>query len=366
MMIVITVILLLVIYLAAFLKRPQFGKVASGDRLERIKGSPNYRDGKFQNLNPTRDLTEGVSYFKVLKDVIFNKSATVRPPYVLPSLKTDLLNLSRDEDVLIWFGHSSYSLFIDKKRILVDPIFSGRSSPVKFTTKSYKGSDVYQVEDIPEIDYLFISHDHWDHLDYETITKLRPKIGKVITGLGTGAHLEHWGYPPEMITELDWYQEQSLDPGFKVNATPARHFSGRALTRNQVLWMSFVLTTPSMKIYLGGDSGYDAHFSEIGNLYGPIDLAILECGQYDKNWKYIHMMPDEIIRAVQDLKAKTLLPVHWAKFALAQHAWDEPISNVTDQCQKTNIPVLHPLIGEKVNLKSVKVYDKWWLKIPTL
>jgi L-ascorbate metabolism protein UlaG (beta-lactamase superfamily) len=262
--------------------------------------------------------------------------------------------------VIVWFGHSSYFIQVDGKRILVDPIFSGRSSPVKFTTKSYRGSDVYSVSDIPEIDYLFLTHDHWDHLDYETVTQLQPKVKLVITGLGVGAHLEHWGYPESIIRECDWFDELSLDYGFKVNATPARHFSGRSLKRNQVLWMSFVLTTPCMKIYIGGDSGYDNHFAEIGKKFGPIDLAILECGQYDKYWKYIHMHPHEIVQATIDLQAKVLFPVHWAKFALAMHHWTEPITRVTDECEQRGIPVLHPLIGQKIDLRELKVCEKWW------
>lgn len=361
MLTIIIIILFLITFTYIFLHQPQFGKIPSGKRLERIKNSKNYKSGKFHNLSVTSDLTEGVSYFKVLKEVVFKKSKSVRPPYILPSVKTDLLNLNPSEDVLVWFGHSSYFIQLDGKKILVDPIFSGRSSPVKFTTKSYKGSDVYTTEDIPGIDYLFVSHDHWDHLDYETIIKLKPKIKKIITGLGVGAHLEHWGYSNDLIIECDWNEEVILDNGFKVNTAPARHFSGRGIKRNQVLWMSFVFTSPCMKIYIGGDSGYDTHFAEIGKSYGPIDLAILECGQYDKNWKYIHMMPHEIVQAAIDLKAKALLPVHWAKFALALHAWDEPITMVTEECKKNNIPILHPMIGEKLDLKNMQPCKTWWM-----
>ena len=363
MLIAILIIALLIVSVYIFLHQAQFGKISTGQRLDRIKASPNYKDGKFQNLSITPDLTEGVNYFQVLKEVVFNKSKSVRPPSVLPSTKTDILNLSPTEDVLVWFGHSSYFIQVDGKKILVDPIFSGRSSPVKFTTRSYKGSDIYSTDDIPDIDYLFISHDHWDHLDYETITKLKPKIRKVITGLGVGAHLEHWGYPKDVIIECDWNEEVELDAGFKVNIAPARHFSGRGLKRNQVLWVSFVLSTPCMRMYFGGDSGYDTHFKTIGESFGPIDLAILECGQYDSHWKYIHMHPEQIVQAAIDLKAKMLLPVHWAKFALAKHAWDEPITRVTEECEKRSVPVLHPMIGEAIYLQSIKQCTAWWLNV---
>jgi L-ascorbate metabolism protein UlaG (beta-lactamase superfamily) len=252
---------------------------------------------------------------------------------------------------------------VDGKKILVDPVFSGHASPLKFTTKSFKGADVYTTDDIPELDYLFITHDHWDHLDHETVLKLKPKIKKIITGLGTGAHLEHWGFNKNMIIEKDWNEEIVLEQGFVVNTTPARHFSGRGFKRQQSLWMSFVLRTPTMKIYLGGDSGYDSHFADIGERFGPFDLAILECGQYNKSWKYIHMMPEELIQAGQDLKAKKIIPVHWSKFTLSLHSWDDPILRVTAEAKKKGFPLIHPMIGEEVDLKNVAGTDDWWENI---
>ena len=336
-----------------FLQHPKFGKIAVGDRLEIIKKSPHFKNGKFENINHTPDIVEGVSYFKVFKEFFFNKSKRNRPLGILPSQKTDLLKLNPNKNVLVWFGHSSYFMQIDGKKILVDPVLSGNASPVKFTTKSFKGSDVYTAADIPEIDYLFISHDHWDHLDYQTITELQPKIKKVITGLGVAAHLEHWGYNRNIIIEKDWNEEIILDPGFVVNTTSARHFSGRLYKRGQSIWSAFVLKTPSMKIYLGGDSGYDTHFAEIGRKHGPFDLAILECGQYHPYWKFIHMLPEEVIQAGEDLQAKKILPVHWSKFSLALHAWDEPIIDVIKANQQKNIPLLHPRIGEEVDLKNI-------------
>ena len=252
---------------------------------------------------------------------------------------------------------------IDGKKILVDPVMSGAASPLSFTTKSFKGSDVYTTDDIPEIDYLFITHDHWDHLDYETILKLKPKIKKVITGLGTPSHLEYWGYDKDIIIEKDWNEEIILGNGFVVNTVSARHFSGRGFKRNQALWMSFVLKTPTMKIFIGGDSGYDTHFKNIGDNYGPFDFAILECGQYHHNWKYIHMMPEEVILAADDLKAKKTIPVHWAKFLLGQHAWDDPIIRVTKEAKRKNVAIAHPMIGEEMDLKTDFVSTEWWATI---
>jgi L-ascorbate metabolism protein UlaG (beta-lactamase superfamily) len=271
--------------------------------------------------------------------------------------------LDSEKDLLVWFGHSSYYMQVDRKKILVDPVLSGSASPIKFTTRSFRGSDVYTAEEIPIIDYLFITHDHWDHLDYDTLRKLKPKVKSIITGLGVGEHLEYWGYDKNIIIEKDWNEEIKLDNNFSVITAPTRHFSGRTFKRNSSLWMSFVLITPDMKIYIGGDSGYDDHFALIGKQYGPFDLAILENGQYDKNWKYIHMMPEEVVQAAQDLRAKKLFPVHWSKFSLSIHSWDDPIIRVVKEAQRKGVDVLHPMIGETIYFKENIQTTAWWEKV---
>lgn len=357
-------ILILLVLVAAvtvvILNQAKFGKTASGARLERIHRSSNFKDGSFQNEHKTPVMAEDVNIFSVLVEGLFNRSKRNTPKDILPSKKVNLLTLDPGKDVLVWFGHSSYLMQIDGEKILVDPVMSGHASPFSFTVKSFGGSDVYLPDDLPEIDYLFITHDHWDHLDYQTVVKLKPKVGKVITGLGTGAHLERWGFTPEQIIEKDWNESAVLDSGFVITATPGRHFSGRGFKRNQAIWASFVLQTPTKKIFIGGDSGYDTHFAKIGAEHGPFDLALLECGQYNKAWKYIHLMPEETVQAAIDLKAKTLMPVHWAKFALAYHAWDEPIARVTKEAHRLNVPILHPMIGELVDLNDSKVQTEWW------
>lgn len=356
-------ITILVTGIYLFLHQPKFGKKPTGERLEKIKQSANYKNGQFKNINFTPDLAEGTSYFTVLKAFFFGKSKRSKPATTLPSQKTNLLNLLPNQNMLVWFGHSSYFMHVDGKTILVDPVLSGSASPIRFTTLSYKGTDVYTPDDFPTIDYLFITHDHWDHLDYKTILQLKPKIKTIITGLGTGAHLEHWGFDTKNIIEKDWNQTIYLDYGFTINTTPGRHFSGRSIKRNLAIWMSFVVTTPSMKIFIGGDSGYDSHFKNIGDTYGPFDIAVLECGQYNHYWKYIHKMPEEVVQAAIDLKTKILLPVHWAKFSLSLHAWDEPISRVTAEAAKKNMEIITPMIGEAVNLKNPAPSTAWWKNI---
>ncbi len=363
MILFITILLVLIGTAYIFLQQPKFGKKSSGIRLQKIKQSPNYKNGQFQNLSHTPNLAEGVGYYTVMKEFFFGKSKRSKPSITLPSQKTNLLNLPPDENVFVWFGHSSYFMQIDGKIILVDPVLSGSASPIQFTTNSYKGSDVYSPNDFPAIDYLFITHDHWDHMDHSTLLKLKPKVKKIITGLGTGAHLEHWGFDTNKIIEKDWNETIELDNGFIVNTTPGRHFSGRGLKRNLALWMSFVLTTPTMKIFIGGDSGYDSHFKIIGDTHGPFDVAIIECGQYNRYWKYIHMMPEEMVQASIDLQTKKLLPVHWGKFSLSLHAWDEPISRVTAEANKKNIQLITPMIGEAVNLQTPASSIQWWNNI---
>ena len=342
------------------MKHPKFGKAPSGQRLERIQKSPHYKNGKFNNLNHTPQLAEDTSMPEVMFRFLFGKKENLRPKQKFNFSKTDLKNLNPNENVYIWMGHSSYFIQIDGKKILVDPVFSGNASPFTFTTKAFEGADLYTTDDIPELDYLIISHDHWDHLDYETVKKLNPKVKKVITGLGTGEHLEYWNYDPNKIIELDWGESSDLGNGFKVYCEAARHFSGRGLKRDQAIWASFVFETPEKRIYIGGDSGYDDHFKKIGDKFGSFDLAILENGQYNKDWRYIHFMPGENIKAMKDLNAKRMIQVHNSKFALSVHAWDEPMKKMM-KLNTDNARIITPKIGEKVNWEDdAKVYEKWW------
>jgi len=345
----------------AIFNQTSFGQSPRGERLERIKKSANYKDGEFKNLSETPTLTAEGSRFKVMLGFMFRKKIRLSPEDSIPVIKTDIKALNPDDDVLIWFGHSSYFIRLKGKTFLIDPVFSPYASPFSFINKAFKGTSVFQAEDLPAIDYLIITHDHWDHLDYQTVLDLKPKVKHIICGLGVGQHFEYWGFDPLAITELDWYEGMNLGSGWQLTATPARHFSGRGLTRNKTLWVSFVLQTPGYNLFLGGDGGYDSHFSEIGTTYGPFDLAILEQGQYDKNWKFIHMMPDQVFDAAKQLQAKRILPVHNSKFALANHPWDEPLNKITENQKGKAIPVLTPQPGELVFLNDgAQTFTKWW------
>lgn len=361
--ILVSLLLLVTITVWLFIQQPQFGKMPEGERKLRISRSPNFKDGQFQNLNVTPALTEGAGYFGVMKKFFLTRNKKGIPPAILPSVKTDLKQPDKNKQVLVWFGHSSYFMQLHGKTVLVDPVFSGNASPSKFTTASFSGSDIYSADDLPEIDYLLLTHDHYDHLDYHTIRKIKPRVKQVITGLGVGAHLEHWGYNAQTIQEKDWNETLAFNDGFTLHTAPARHFSGRGFKRNRSLWLSFILSTPGLKIFIGGDSGYDEHFKMIGNNHGPFDLAILENGQYNQDWKYIHMMPEEVVQAAIDLRAKWLLPVHWSKFRLALHDWDEPMIRVVNEAERKNQPVLTPMIGDAIDLDNLKRSAHWWTQV---
>lgn len=362
MWITLSIIAAIAVAVIIFVNQPNFGRTPKGERMQRIKHSSNYYDKKFQNIHETPQLTSDKGYFAAMVEFLFKKKERLRPEADLPSVKTDLWKLNREENVLVWFGHSSYLLQVDGIRILVDPVLSGAASPVSFFNKPFKGTDIYRPEDIPDVNYLIISHDHWDHLDYKTVMKLKDRVGKVVCGLGVGEHFEYWGFDKTKLVELNWNESATFDDKLTVCCLPARHFSGRGLSPNQTLWASYFIETPSQRIYIGGDSGYDTHFSEIGNQFGEIDLAILENGQYDKDWKYIHLLPEQVVQAFKDLGAKKLFTVHHSKYALGNHPWDEPLNNISAFAERDSINLIQPMIGEQVNLNdNIYSVSKWWM-----
>ena len=323
---------------------------------DRIRRSANYKNGAFRNLSPTPVMAEDISYIKVIKESL-SRPKTVRPPSVLPSLKTNI-SLGSVQPAITWFGHSSYLIQVNNKNILVDPVFSGNASPLSWLIKAFAGTDVYTAQDFPDIDMLVITHNHYDHLDIKTVNTFKGKIKSVYTALGAGKDISY--IDPDIITELDWWDSIKIGEDIELTALPARHFSGRGIKRGGSLWASFALKIFNYNIYIGGDSGYGTHFRHIGNQYGPFDIAILECGQYNVSWPYIHMMPEQTAEAAVDLKAKTLLPVHWGKFTLGNHPWDEPIGRLLKKAEELNVKVTTPMIGEQIILNEYYPDKKWW------
>lgn len=342
-----------------YMQKDVFGGKPSEQNLVQIEKSSHYKNGEFQNINNTPTFAPGYGFWGEISKQFFDKSVPTQPSKPIPSVKRDLKNLPV-ENLLVWFGHSSSLLQINGKKILIDPVFSDNASPLPNNVKVFNESNTYKVEDLPEIDYLLISHDHYDHLDYPTVLSLQKKVKTVLCGLGVGAHFECWGYPKNKIIEQDWNDSVSIEKDFTIHTLPARHKSGRGFKQNQTLWASFLINSPSLKVFYSGDGGYDTHFAEIGKKFGPIDIAIMENGQYNKAWHYIHMLPEETLMAGRDLKAKSLVPVHNSKFALARHTWNEPLSELTRLNEKYQIPLITPIIGEIVIFDTTKVFKQWW------
>lgn len=335
------------------------GKRPSGNRMRQLNDSPNFKDGIFLNIEQTSVNPHNVSMIKILSD-FRNRPKSVVPPLELPSIKSDLINLDSEKPSIVWFGHSSYLIKSGGLNILIDPVFSGNASPVKFFGKAFKGADIYKAEDMPNIDLLIITHDHFDHLDYKTILKIHQRVKHIVTPLAVASHLEYWGVERNKITELDWWNGYHDDTGIEITATPARHFSGRSLKRATSLWASFVLRVHGYKIFIGGDSGYDKQFETIGNKFNGFDIAFLECGQYGKDWPQIHMTPEETVIAAKNLKADILFPVHWSKFVLSTHAWNDSINRLVVAAVKENQKYVSPHIGEAYTLGLEHKQIRWW------
>jgi L-ascorbate metabolism protein UlaG (beta-lactamase superfamily) len=341
-----------------------FGKLPTGRRLERIKKSVQYREGYFQNIIETPLMVKGVSYVGLTLEY-FKRKEGQEPKQAIPFIKPELFTIPATYPVIIWFGHSSYLIMINGVTILVDPVFSENPSPISWLgKKAFKSTTPLSADDLPVIDVVLITHDHYDHLDYKTIQSINGKVKHYCTSLGIGAHLEHWGIASDKIVELDWWEKISISYELEITATPARHFSGRGFKRNQTLWSSFVIKSLGYTFFCGGDSGYDDSFKTIGKKFGTFDMAILDCGQYDARWPDIHMVPEQTVQACIDLNAKALLPVHWAKFALAHHTWKEPVERIINAAKLRQVQVTTPQPGELIILNDRALPNsRWWEEI---
>ncbi len=335
------------------------GSNPDSEKREQFKSLTNYNDNRFRNLNSVEMSFKSIPITEVIKDY-FNKPKTVKPSKPLPCIKTDLKSMEYNTPTVIWFGHSSYLIKYKNINILVDPVFSGYASPFSFIMNAFEGSNVYTVEDMPVIDLLVLTHDHYDHLDYNTIKNLNGKVKQVITPLGVSSHLSYWECYPSIVSELNWYEAKSINDSIRIMAAPSQHFSGRSLSRNETLWASYILELDSFKLFLGCDGGYSTTFKKIGEKYGPFDLALLENGQYNTKWHAIHCFPEETAQIGIDLNAKMILPIHWAKFTLAFHPWNEPIKRLLAKADSINVPVTVPLIGEPYTIGSPVKRNPWW------
>ncbi|MGY6650166.1 MBL fold metallo-hydrolase [Wenyingzhuangia sp. IMCC45574] len=343
---------------------PSFGGDISSEQKEIFKTSHQYKEGKFNNTNPVPKELSFMETLKLAYTFFTTKVPNGRPKEALAvkKINADAIESYQGDARMVWFGHSSFLLQIDGKNILLDPMFGKVAAPHPLLgADRFNEEFPVKIDSLPQIDAVIFSHDHYDHLDYETIVKIKDKTNHFYLPLGVGTHLKAWGVPAGKITELDWWKETTLD-AIKLVCTPAQHFSGRKFNNGQsTLWSSWVITSKTENIYFSGDSGYAKHFKEIGEKYGPFDLALMECGQYNKMWSDIHMMPEETAQAGVDVKAKKLMPIHWAGFKLALHDWKDPIQRVTKKGKELNLPIITPEIGEEIKVKdSISIYDNWW------
>ena len=341
-LIILGIILLLTGAGLAVLSHPAFGLWKHVSK-ERIQASPNYRDGMFRNQEPTPQFTgDTASTSGTLWRFLTNNDTLRMPQEPIPAVKTDLKNLPVASDWIVWFGHSSYLFCLNGKRFLVDPVLQPEW-PSSIMLKAFPGTDIYRPDDLPDIDVLIVTHEHWDHMDYATLRDIRDRVEQVICPLGIADYLRYWGYKDGQITEMDWYESAE-----GITCLPSRHFSNRLFGHNQTLWASFMVEAAERKVYIGGDGGYDKRFAEIHERFGAVDLALLENGQYNANWRYIHTTPENLEKVILDLQAKQVFTVHHDKFALALHPWYEPDSVAHDIANKYNIPLLDAPIGTVV------------------
>ncbi len=364
------VIIFILIALLYINFHPIFGDKPNAESMERIKKSPNFDGKHFKNLIPTNTGSiimekseEDTDNFVLLKKILFSpKDKNPTSPIKTQALKVK--SLSNGD--FVWLGHSTVLFKLDNTIFITDPVFHN-AAPLPFMLQPFKMTNTPTIKDLPFIDAVLISHDHYDHLDYKAIIKMQPIVGHFYVPLGVKAHLLRWGVPDNKVSEYDWYDDVMLK-GIKLIFAPSRHFSGRGITNHrQTLWGSWAVISSEIKVYFSGDGGYSPEFAKIGKLCKGFDIAFIENGAYNKRWKDIHMFPKQSAQAGIDLQTKVVLPIHWGKFDLSTHQWKEPVQGIAKALDKYNnnvskehkIKLATPRIGEIFNLKELPRF-KWW------
>lgn len=341
-----------------------FGGKPDGARLARMQASPQWQDDRFVNPQPL------INHAWIMLKGAFNTSDVASPPEPIPTGTPDV---HPDDGPaapglrVTWMGHSSTLIELDGARVLTDPIWSERASPLGWVGPKRWYEAPLALADLPRIDAVVVSHDHYDHLDHGTIVALarRHPDTKFVVGLGVGAHLERWGIAADRIVELDWWERTKVG-GLEIVSTPARHASGRILIDNDTkLWTGFALLGPQHRVYYSGDTGLFPAMREIGARLGPFDLTLIEAGQYDRGWPDWHIGPEQAVTAHRWVRGKVMLPVHWGLLQLAYHGWTEPIERVIAEAAKTNVAVIAPRPGQTVDLAAVpSTPERWWPTLP--
>ncbi len=354
---------LLVFFLAGlvFLKTwTAFGGSASmDDKEDYARRAQNFKDDKFTNEQPFKIMTDNSN-----KDNNILSIKGVKPKDVIPTGSPKFNNINSEQLHVTWFGHDSILLQMNGANILIDPVFSKVISPVSFVGSKRFSDSCIELEDLPEIDVVILSHDHYDHMDYKTLKKIDSKVKKYIVPLGVENHLERWGFDSKKVKNMAWWEEINID-GLTIGCTPSHHYSGRSFTdQNKTLWASWVFKTNTMKIFESGDTGYGNHFQQIHDKYGDFDFVMLDCAQYNERWAHTHMFPEQSIKAAKILGAKIAMPVHWATFRLSKHPWDDPAERFTKAGEDNGILVVTPMISETMKFENVQNYtNRWWKNV---
>lgn len=338
------------------------GARSKGERLTRLQQSAQYVDGKFTNKLPSYQ----ADMLHLLKRWFFEETPNREPAIQVPVLQRVMADFSEPSEELqiTWFGHSTFLVEVDGRRILVDPVWGDYASPGRlFGVKRFYAPPL-ALEDLPAIDAVVLSHDHYDHLNEPTIKALRDRIPVFVVPLGIGAHLEYWGVAPEKIVELDWWEQHDVG-GVSLVCAPARHFSGRSLTdRDATLWAGWAFIGKDQRAFFSGDSGMFPGFAEIGERLGPFDITMMEAGAYNADWPDVHMGPEQAVQAHQMVRGNIMIPVHWGTFALAFHSWTEPVERVLAEAEKAEVTVATPVPGESIRLSKNPGVNRWWPAIP--
>lgn len=332
---------------------------AGADAAPPPAGAPR-EDGRFHNLAP-REAQGFLNTAGIIWEALTGKPATTKPATPIPVNPIDPASLAAAPDGSLYrVGHSTVLMKLAGAFWLTDPVFSERVSPVTFSGPRRFHAPPLAIDALPPIRAVILSHDHYDHLDHDTVMRLAPKVGLFVTPLGVGDRLVAWGVDPAKVRQLDWWQSVTVD-GVTLSAVPARHFSGRTpWDRDRTLWASWVIDDGKLRVFFSGDTGYHAGFKEIGDRYGPFDVDLIETGAYDKRWPDIHMQPEQTLQAHLDLRGRWLLPIHNATFDLAFHAWHEPLDRIEALSAARGVCLATPVIGERWSIAQPHAGTRWW------
>lgn len=323
----------------------------------RFRDLPHYKNGQFQNLQETSSSLDFSERLSVIKRYLNPQVEKVPSRYYRfseqPLAQKDTTGLQ-----LNWLGHAAVLIKSGNRYLLTDPALIGRASPFSFVGPERFFPSPIAPADLPELEAVIISHDHYDHLSYQTLKAIHHKVKQFFVPLGVGASLRRWGIPEEKIIEMDWWQEHKGE-GLSITAAPAQHFSGRYMQRNNTLWASWAINFDGHRIYFGGDSGFFEGYREIGQKLGPFDISFMPIGAYDKAWQAIHLNPEEALQAHELLQGGVFLPIHWGTFNLAPHSWYDPMERLAPQAKEADIRLLTPRPGQWVTPAS-PTNPFWW------